>query len=158
ILLRTKGQFIEPFVGAGAMFFAVAPRAASLSDLNEELINCFRQVRDRPETLLRRLRLIPVSKKAYYALRDSSPTTDTERAVRFIYLNRTCYGGLYRTNLKGEFNVPYGGGSRTPAVLWEQQLLQRSSSVLRRGVCDLRVGDFEQLLQYASKGDVVYCD
>src|SRR5262249_24543872 len=118
LLAQSKGRYIEPFLGAGAMFFALGPSRSIISDINDELINCFIQVRDAPDYLLSKLSRIPVTAAAYYSVRDSSPKSDRGRAIRFIYLNRTCYGGLHRTNLRGEFNVPYGGGSRTPIALW----------------------------------------
>jgi len=158
VLVQTSGRYIEPFLGAGAMFFALAPTRSILSDTNHELIGCFKQVRDGPASILSNLRRIPVSADAYYDVRRSVPKTDRGRAVRFIYLNRTCYGGLYRTNLKGQFNVPYGGGSRTPVALWRDGILNEASRVLQKCQCVLRCCDFEKSLGQARDGDVVYCD
>lgn len=158
LLSQSKGRYIEPFLGAGAMFFAVAPSKSIISDANSDLINCFIQVREAPDFLLSRLSRIPVTAADYYAVRCSSPRTDRGRAIRFIYLNRTCYGGLHRTNLRGEFNVPYGGGSRTPTALWRDGLLHNASRVLRQGRGLLLCGDFEERLDEARRGDVVYCD
>jgi DNA adenine methylase len=78
--------------------------------------------------------------------------------VRFVYLNRTCYGGIYRENKRGVFNTPYGGGSRTPAPLWEQSLIALCSAVLRKEHITLEVQDFELSIDLAQEGDVVYCD
>ena len=125
LLDQSRGRYIEPFLGGGAMFFAVAPKRSTLSDINDELINAFKQVREHPKYIANRLRNLPVDANTYYRIRDSSPRSDRGRAVRFIYLNRTCYGGLHRTNLKGKFNVPYGGGSRTPITLWRDGVLAR---------------------------------
>jgi DNA adenine methylase len=158
LLETSKGRYIEPFLGAGAMFFSVAPKRSILSDTNWELINSFWQVREEPEYLLWRLRRMPVTRDEYYLTRQGSPRSERARAARFIYLNRTCYGGLYRTNLKGEFNVPYGGGSRTPAVLWRDGILERAAHLLGNTKCVLRCGDFEEHLRRAREGDIVYCD
>ena len=158
VLENSGGRYIEPFLGAGAMFFALAPTKCILSDTNSELIKCFEKVRDEPASILSNLRRIPISAKAYYDVRKSVRKTDTGRAVRFIYLNRTCYGGLYRTNLTGEFNVPYGGGSRTPVALWRDGILNGASRVLKESKCVLRCCDFEKSLGQAREGDVVYCD
>jgi DNA adenine methylase len=140
------------------MFFAVAPQRSILSDVNEELINAFKQVRQDPKYIANMLRKLLVDAETYCRIRESSPRSDRGRAVRFIYLNRTCYGGLHRTNLKGKFNVPYGGGSRTPTCLWRDGILDRASRVLNSGSCVLKKADFETPLIGAREGDVVYCD
>jgi DNA adenine methylase len=104
------------------------------------------------------MQLIPVDADTYYSLRRHEPSDVFQRAVRFIYLNRTCYGGLYRENKAGHFNVPYGGGSRTPALLWDRDVLEIAHRVLASCDIDLRVCDFEATLEKAGAGDVVYCD
>ena len=152
------GKFIEPFLGSGAMFFRLAPADALLCDLNEDLINAFRIVAEQPDRLLEAIRRLPVDSETYYQLRSSDVEEQFERAVRFIYLNRTCYGGIYRENKKGVFNTPYGGGSRTPAPLWEKSLLHRCHRLLCRPGVELAVNDFESAIAGAGTGDVVYCD
>lgn len=158
LLNLSRGRYIEPFLGGGAMFFAVAPQRSVISDVNDELINAFEQVREDPKYIANRLRKLTVNADTYYRIRENSPRSDRGRAVRFIYLNRTCYGGLHRTNLKGKFNVPYGGGSRTPICLWRDGILDRASTVLNSGSCVLKRSDFEMPLIGARAGDVVYCD
>lgn len=158
LLKQTSGRYIEPFLGGGAMFFAVAPQQSVLSDLNEELINAFRQVRHDPKYIISRLKRLRVDAATYYRVRNSSPGSDRGRAVRFIYLNRTCYGGLHRTNRQGKFNVPYGGGSRTPVSLWRDDILNGASRALNSGYCKLKQADFETLLITAKPGDTIYCD
>jgi len=103
------------------------------------------------------MRRLPVSRDAYDKTRESKPRTPLSRAIRFLYLNRTAFAGIYRLNRDGEFNVPYGGRQRTPSVLWERDMLKRAASVLKNDVT-LRVSDFEKVLRKAGKGDVVYCD
>jgi DNA adenine methylase len=155
---RLKGAYFEPFLGAGAIFFELRPRNAILSDLNDELINAFWWVRSNPEAIIRRLARMPVEEKVYYQVREAQPSRDLHRAVRFIYLNRTCYGGLHRTNRQGHFNVPYGGGDRTPEPLWRDGILAAASSELARQGVAIVPGDFERYLNLAEQGDVVYCD
>jgi len=119
IRLRLLGVYREPFPGGGSMFFATEPSQAVLSDLNSDLISAWVQVRNNPYELLDLIRALPVDAETYNRVRSERRGSKIERAARLIYLNRCCYGGLYRTNRRGEFNVPFGGGSRTPGPLWE---------------------------------------
>lgn len=155
---RLKGTYFEPFLGSGAMFFAVAPERALLSDLNADLIGTFQAVVERPDELMEEVRALPVNAETYYEIRAEESLDPLRLAVRFVYLNRTCYGGIYRENKRGMFNTPYGGGSRTPAPLWERELIQRCSPLLRKDGITLEVSDFELSLDAAGEGDVVYCD
>lgn len=156
--VHLQGRYFEPFLGAGAMFFAIAPDRALLSDINEDLINSFQIVKDTPEELINAIKRLPVDADTYYKFRQKRPRTSFSRAVRFIYLNRTCYGGLYRENQKGEFNTPYGGGSRTPDPLWEDNLVKEANSLLSKGYVRLRVQDFARSIRLAKSGDLIYCD
>lgn len=103
-------SYIEPFVGSGQLFFASDYQEVTIGDTNEELIYTYEIIRDFPLELHTYVKSLPISKEAYYEIRSRSTETLTpiERAGRFIYLNRLCFNGLYRTNSKGEFNVPYG--------------------------------------------------
>ncbi len=158
IKTRLSGTYFEPFLGSGAVFFAVAPDKAVLSDLNADLVGAFLAVAERSDELLEAVRALPVNAETYYELRAEEPLDPLQRAVRFVYLNRTCYGGIYRENKRGAFNTPYGGGSRTPAPLWDRSLLERCSPLLRKDGVTLEVSDFELSLDAAGEGDVVYCD
>jgi DNA adenine methylase len=151
-------MYIEPFLGSGAMFFAISPRRALLSDLNADLINAYQVVASQPRALLAQVRRMPVDEGTYYRVRRSQPRTPVTRAARFVYLNRTCYGGLYRENRLGQFNTPYGGGSRTTTPLWERGLLESASRTLAESGIGLAVCDFAETLERAQAGDVVYCD
>lgn len=155
---RLAGTYFEPFLGSGATFFALAPKRARLSDLNADLIGTFRLVAARPTDLLSEIRALPVDAATYYRLRAEEPADAMQRAVRFLYLNRTCYGGIYRENKRGLFNTPYGGGGRTTAPLWERYLIERCTPLLSGESVALEVQDFEVSLDAAGKGDVVYCD
>ena len=127
-----------------------------MSDVNDDLINTYVQVKNRPQQLIRRLKQLPVDKPTYNRLRDMNSGQQLDRAVRFLYLNRTAFGGMYRLNRQGSFNVPFGGGERTPKPLWGQHLLINASRILKNAtLCN---SDFDQLLSGARFGDLVYCD
>jgi len=104
------GTFIEAFVGGGALFFAILNKSCIIADSNPELINAYQVVRDKVDLLISDLRKHRNTKEYFYQIREQDPAclTDVERASRLIYLNRTCYNGLYRVNRSGQFNVPYG--------------------------------------------------
>ncbi len=102
-----NSRFVEPFLGGGSEFFALAPSKALLADSNSELIAAYRGVRDDPRSVLSGLRLLQIDKQGFDSMRSSRPQTDTHRAIRPIYLNRTAFSGLYRVNRKNEFNVPF---------------------------------------------------
>lgn len=103
-------NYIEPFIGGGAFFFYLNPGKAIISDSNEELITTYKAVRDSVEDIVAILNGYENEETFYYKIRALKPSTlsDTERAARLIYLNKTCFNGLYRVNKKGEYNVPYG--------------------------------------------------
>ncbi len=149
-------MYAEPFAGSAAVFFHLAPQRAILSDLNSDLVSAYRQIGIDYRAVERRLATWPVDAGFYYELRAENPSCPIERAARFIYLNRTCYGGLYRENREGQFNTPYGGGSRTPAPIIKKRLLEKAHFALRN--VTLKVCDFEDILSYAAENDVVFCD
>lgn len=149
-------RYFEPFAGGAALYFALQPRHATLSDINADLINTYRQVKYHVPDIIKRLKRLSVDQETYYSIRAEEPTIRLDRAVRFLYLNRTAFGGIYRLNRKGRFNVPFGGGQRTPAVLWERDLLLPAARVLRQ--TELLAEDFQAVLQNAGRGDLVYCD
>lgn len=146
----------EPFLGGGALFFALRPHAAVLSDVNSDLINTYRQVKNNSGEILRRLQRLPIDQATYDRFREDRKGTTLEKAIRFLYLNRTAFGGMYRLNQQGEFNVPFGGGERTTAPLWKYGLLQSAARALKSAkLCAI---DFEEALSAAGNGDLVYCD
>jgi DNA adenine methylase len=156
--LHEENTYIEPFVGAGAMYFALQPKRAILGDTNHALIETYAVVRDQPDYLAEKLLELPVTKEVYYEMRKTVPKDPLNRAVRFIYLNRTCYGGIPRTNQEGVFNVPFGGGERNAKFLIEQGILQKAAGCLRETELELLSADFEESIQRANVGDVIYCD
>jgi DNA adenine methylase len=149
-------RYFEPFAGGAALYFALQPRDAILSDINADLINTYRQVKRHSPEIIKQLKRLSVDEETYYIVRAEEPTGRLDRAVRFLYLNRTAFGGIYRLNRQGRFNVPFGGGQRTPSVLWERDLLPPAARVLRH--TELVADDFQVVLQEAGRGDLVYCD
>lgn len=147
-------RYFEPFLGGGAMFFALAPDRAILSDLNEELVDVFRTVRDDVDAVIAALRPMKYDEATYYSVRASKPRKAATRAARFIYLNKTCFNGLYRVNTKGEFNVPFGRHTNV-LVCDELQLLAASEAL---AVTDLSVADFGLTARRAREGDLMYFD
>jgi len=155
--------YYEPFVGGGAVFFALASEGrigeAVLGDMNRDLIETYRVVRDDVETLVEALaELAPhaTSSERYYEVRAVDPCSlePVGRAARFIFLNKTCFNGLYRVNRSGRFNVPFGRYKR-PRVL-DEAALHRASRALTRA--DLVVEDFETTVAAVGPGDAVYFD
>lgn len=151
-----KGTYHEPFLGGGAVYFCLRPPKAVLSDLNSELIRCYRVIKDRPEELISDLLQHENTPDYYYHLRSLDPAamSDVERASRTIYLNKTCYNGLYRVNRTGQFNVPFG--RYLNPRFCEPENIRAVSRQLQSA--ELLVASFERVLQRAKKGDFIYFD
>jgi len=158
-------RYLEPFVGSGAVFFYIIqkfkPEEIIISDINEELINVYNIVKNDVERLIVELKQhkeyhVLEGKKYYLTIRATDPTglPDLERAARFIYLNKTCFNGLYRVNLKGKFNVPMGA-YKNPDIVQEDKL--RLASKLLKDVI-IKVMSFEKVLNIAKKDDFIYFD
>ncbi len=149
-------RYVEPFAGSACLFFHLAPRQAILGDINRELIETYEQVRDNTSAVASALSGFKKGKQNYLRARAVNPRTltATERAARFIYLNRYCFNGLYRTNRKGSFNVPYGG--KKSGQLPSEDTLSRCAELLGRA--ELVSGDFETVLSRVGPGDFVYLD
>ncbi|UXS00853.1 DNA adenine methylase [Agrobacterium tumefaciens] len=148
-------RYIEPFLGGGAGFFAVRPKAAILSDVNGDLINLYRVIRDFPSDLADELRRHQSkhSKDYYYNVRDNKPLEQIAAAAWMLYLNRTCWNGLYRLNLAGKFNVPIGTKS---SVLLPSDNFDALSELLT-GI-EINVSDFEGTVDQAGEGDLLFVD
>lgn len=150
-------QYIEPFLGGGALFFYLRPQKAILSDINPELINCYSVVRDNIEDLIEILQRYKNEETFYYELRSTSldSLSSLQRAARFIYLNKTCFNGLYRENKKGEFNVPFAY-YKNPTIC-DKEKLRLASKVLQNA--KLICADYKVVIRrYAQEGDFVFLD
>jgi DNA adenine methylase len=153
-------RYMEPFLGGGAVFFALSSRPAFLADSNGELVISYEAVRDECEELISLLSTYEHSEEEFYRIRaldrapDFASLSRVERAARLIYLNKTCFNGLYRVNAKGFFNVPFGR-YENPKIC-DAANLKACSQKLSRAV--LSVSSFEHVLEVAEKGDFVYFD
>lgn len=148
------GRYFEPFVGGGALFFALQPRSASLGDKNPDLINLYQCIRDDPAQVGQMVRRLPQSPDAYYEVRAARPRNRYRRAARTLYLTTLAFNGIYRVNKRGVFNVPFGG--RLYPALGSEDELTKYAAVLANA--EISVGDFSQTLRTARCGDVVYLD
>ena len=152
--------YYEPFLGGGAVFFALSSRKAYkkavISDRNHDLIDTYRGIRNHVDEVIRLLGKMPYDRDFYYRERGKDPATlpAAERAARIIYLNRTCYNGLYRVNRSGKFNVPFGK-YKYPTIL-DEPLLRTVSRCLRR--VSIREADFTAIIRRAGPDDFVYFD
>jgi DNA adenine methylase len=164
---RALSKYYEPFLGGGAIFLAVCARdtrfKAFLSDTNPELINGYKMVKSKPSDLIRslsnlrrRYKSAPNKEDFYYEIRSWEPTGPIERAARFVFLNKTCYNGLYRVNPKGEFNVPFGH-HMNPKIFHETNILGVSKA-LRETHAILRTVDYRKATTNCQMGDFVYFD
>lgn len=154
---RINGRYIEPFLGGGAVFFHLRPQVAVLSDMNRDLIETYEAVRINRGAVVENLWdhhfLHQQSPDRYYAVRAEIPDTADTRAARFIYLNRTCFNGIYRVNRKGEFNVPRGNKTNVimPDDDWHGWTKALQSA-------ELHHSDFQPLIAQAEKGDFLFVD
>lgn len=158
-------RYHEPFLGGGAVYFHLWDtgrilESAWLADTNAELVGAYLAVRDQVDEVLLALTQHEARhcRSYYYEIRaldrQSNDLTNIDRAARMIYLNRTCYNGLYRVNRQGHFNVPMGS-YKDPKIVFEETL-RAASAALK--TAQLRVGSFETVLEYAQPGDFVYFD
>lgn len=151
------GRYIEPFFGGGAMFFALQPENAVIADSNPELINMYRQVADNVDEVIQYLKDYTNTSEMFYSVRnlDWKILPKAEAAARTIFLNKTCFNGLYRVNKQGQFNVPYGK-YKNPRIC-DEDGLRAASAVLKKA--EILCGDYLLVLEhYAKPGDFVFLD
>ncbi len=148
-------RFIEPFFGGGSAFFAVSPNKALLTDINKELITTYRLIRDDWEFVEQKLKKFEKkhSTDFYYKIRGLAPENNCDIGLRMLYLNRTCFNGIYRVNVKGEFNVPIGSKEK---VVLDSDDFQTTSRLLKKAT--LLCCDFEKSVDKAVLGDVIFAD
>jgi len=156
-------RYFEPFLGGGSMFFYIKqkynPKFCMISDINKDLIETFKAVRDNPKELIKHIRYFKKrnSEEFYYQIRKKLNENKFEgirRCAVFIYLNKTCFNGLYRVNSKGEFNVPCGK-YKNPEI-FNEEIILFASKLLQR--VKIIYQDYKEILNYVKKGDFVYLD
>ena len=148
-------KYFEPFIGGGSVFFSSKANKAVISDYNEWLITTYKAIRDFPLEVMEKLESYPNTEDYYYKIRsnDVSKLDLVEKASHFIYLNKTCFRGLFRVNKKGQFNVPYG---RYQRKYFDRNEILTTSEYLRN--IEIRCGDYELSLHDIGKEDFVYLD
>jgi len=153
---QISGTYVEPFVGGGSVFFHMNPKSALLSDKNQELIDLYAGIRDFPEDVWKLYSQFPTTKKGYYEIRDSSVNALdlSQRAARTLFLNRTCFKGMWRHNSQGKFNVGYGGQDRR-WVISKDRLYEVSEHLSH---AKLKYCDFELVVDNCVKGDFLFLD
>jgi DNA adenine methylase len=156
---REFGMYYEPFLGGGAVFFHLLPEKATLSDSNDELMNVYRVIQKEPIEVMRALDAYYPHRKSkvyYYRIRGLNPDelTSVERAARTIFLNKTCYNGLYRVNSEGKFNVPFGK-YKNPSLYDKANILAASEALRDK---KLRTADYRKACEEAHRGDFIYLD
>ena len=149
-------RYAELFFGGGALFWALARPGSLIADSNQELIEFYEVVRDNPEDLLAAVAKLAISREDYYRIRSHRPQglSKLQRAGRLVYLNKTCFNGLYRVNRNGQFNTPFGG--KTNVKLLDENDVLAASRLLKRTT--ILCADFGQSLSYLKEGDFVYLD
>ncbi|MBI5122916.1 DNA adenine methylase [Candidatus Roizmanbacteria bacterium] len=150
------GRYFEPFVGGGAVFFDLLPEKSFLSDLNSELVTTYNVIKNDVDRVIDSLKKYKYEKEFFLKVRSMQPKQlpDVEIASRFIYLNRTCFNGMYRVNSKGEFNVPFGKYFN-PLICDEQNLRRVSKALVE---VEIKCEDYKNIVKYAKKGDFIYFD
>lgn len=151
---KPYNNYFEPFFGGGALFFATQPQSAFLSDTNDELINCYRYVRDNCDEVIEVLQTMENTKENYYRIRSEVPIDGLLRAARIIYLTTLSFNGIYRLNQKNQFNVPYG--NKTHLNPCDKDRLRSVSKAL--SYTKLECCDFEESVSRAKKDDLIYFD
>jgi len=158
----TYGNYFEPFVGAGAILFYLQPKSAIISDKNEELINCYMCIKENVDELLTELRKHYNDEDYFYQIRDLdrqplfSTLTLAQRAARIIFLNKTCFNGLFRVNSQGQFNVPYGN-YESPNFI-DEVVLKAVSNYMNSNLIKILNCDFSVSLESTQANDFVYLD
>lgn len=154
---KKYGRYIEPFIGGGALFFSVRPTGGVIADSNPELVNLYRTVADDVESVIDNLKQFKNTKEDFYAVRAQNieKLSNAEVAARTIFLNRTCFNGLYRVNKSGQFNVPFGN-YKNPKII-DEPALRSASQLLRQ--TEIICADYKQVLrEHAAPGDFVFLD
>lgn len=153
---REFGRYYEPFLGSGALFFALQPKRATLSDVNREIISTWKSVRDDFDYLENYLNDLVPNKDMFYKIRSNRAQKFPEKAAELLYLNKSCWNGLYRVNSRGEFNVPFGAPKSD--FIFDRENLELCSRCLNRSDVSIRAIDFAGAVSRAREGDFVFFD
>lgn len=160
---HTFDNYIEPFAGGSALLYRVNFKKAVVNDINSELINTYKQIKDNPGEVYNLLKTYKNNKEDFYKIREKDRTenylknnTDVERAARFIYLNKTCFNGLYRVNSKGYFNTPFGHYKTDNYK--NKEVLDIDSKFFNDNNIQFFDIDFEEVLKFADKRSFIYLD
>lgn len=151
-----SGRYIEPFVGGGSVFLYIRPYDAFISDLNSELIDLYNGIKKSPKRVWEIFESFPSGKKSYYKVRDKYNEDEKYyyKAARTLYLNRTCFKGMWRHDPEGKFNVGYGGEERRWVIT--QKNLEELSSIFQNAV--IQNMDFEDVIKHTYKNDFIFLD
>ncbi len=157
-------RYYEPFVGGGAVLFHLQPKKAVINDYNEDLINLYRCIKDNLDELIEKLKYYETKNdsKSFYEIRGIDRTDEyknwsiVEKSARLVYLNRTCYNGLFRMNSAGQFNSPYGA-YKNPCIC-NEPVLRAMNKYFNENEIEFRIGDFEDACKDATKGSFIYLD
>lgn len=155
--------YYEPFVGGGAVLFSIKPGKAVINDINEELINLYKVIKETPEELISELKKYENTSKEFYRVRgldrseeEYAKLTDAQRAARMHYLNKTCFNGLFRVNSLGQFNAPYGN-YKNPNIV-NEVVIRAVSNYFNSSNITLKCGDYAEAIKQARKGAFIYFD
>lgn len=144
----------EPFLGGGSIFFSIQTKNSYLSDLNEDLIMTYTEIRDNVEEVIRELKRFKNTEDFYYNIRDVKKISTTAgNAAKFIFLNQTSFNGIYRVNLNGKYNVPYGFRTKD---FFQPENLRLASNALKNA--QIFASDFTKILSNIKEGDLVFLD
>ncbi len=161
-LPKTFNVYYEPFVGAGALLFELQPKNAVINDVNPELINCYKVIKELSIDLIEDLKKHQNTKEYFYAIRELDRNKEfkelstVERASRIIYLNKTCYNGLFRVNRQGQFNAPFGK-YKNPNII-NSEVINPINFYLNHNEVEILNVDFARALETARRGDFIYLD
>ncbi len=146
-------SYHEPFIGGGSVFFYLNKQSAYISDLNKDLIETYISVQQEVDSVIEYLKTFKNTKEDYYHIRNKNFRSTAKRAARFIYLNQTSFNGIYRVNLQGKYNVPYGNRSN---MNFEYNNLKRASQALQNTI--INHGDFANIINNVREKDLVFLD
>lgn len=163
LLPKKISTYCEPFVGGGALLFHLQPKTAYINDINAELIRVYSVIKDSVDELIEELEKFENTAEQFYAIRDwdrnkkyYSTLSDVQKAARVLYLNKTCYNGLYRVNNAGEFNTPFGN-YRNPNIV-NAPVLRAVSAYFNSADLRMTTTDYAEVLKNVPKGTFVYLD